>query len=222
MSKEAPTLSLLANSPIRPSLQHLVQNHTLWTAPIIILLFALVVRWSIALNPYSGRFITFITRLLNSLEKKRIQHTTHVWWLRSSETLDGDYVAFTFFKMVYLWFAVVGTWLSPSNSLSQLVMWTDVTNKRNQKGNKRLMTFCRGSKINPAWFALDESKGLESAESKLFMRSTVVLSELLIYIPAVFAFCQTLYGNAYFKKYTATVLILLQPALILIDHGHFQ
>lgn len=76
MSKEASTLPLLANSPIRPSLQHLVQNHTLWTAPIIILLFALFVRWSVALNPYSGRFITFITRLLNSLEKKK-KDTTH-------------------------------------------------------------------------------------------------------------------------------------------------
>lgn len=103
-------------------------------------------------------------------------------------------------------------------------MRIDVTSKRNQKEKKKKTDAIhdRGSKINPAWFALDESRGLESAESKLFMRSTVVVSELLIYIPAVFAFCQTLYGNAYFKKYTATVLILLQPALILIDHGHFQ
>jgi hypothetical protein len=137
MTKEAgaPTLPLLASSPIRQTLQHLVQNHTLWTAPIIILLFALFVRWSVALNPYSGRFIIFITRLFN-ISKKRIQHTTNIWWLRSSETLDGDYFAFTFFKMVYLWFAVVGTWLSPFNSLSQLVMWIDVTNKRNQKEKK--------------------------------------------------------------------------------------
>lgn len=67
MTKEAgaPTLPLLASSPIRQTLQHLVQNHTLWTAPIIILLFALFVRWSVALNPYSGRFIIFITRLFN-------------------------------------------------------------------------------------------------------------------------------------------------------------
>ncbi|CAO3675849.1 unnamed protein product [Rhizopus stolonifer] len=56
------------------------------------------------------------------------------------------------------------------------------------------------------------------------MRSTVIVSEVLIYIPAVFMFCQTLYGasNTYVKKYTATVLILLQPALLIIDHGHFQ
>lgn len=85
-------------------------------------------------------------------------------------------------------------------------------------------TTLSGSKINPDWFALDKSRGIESAESKLFLRSTVVVSEFLLYIPAVMTFCQILYGanNAYLKKYTAACLILMQPALIMIDHGHFQ
>lgn len=48
---------LFENSPIRRVLQHVVQNHALWTVPIIITLFALFTRWSVALNPYSGRLV---------------------------------------------------------------------------------------------------------------------------------------------------------------------
>lgn len=48
---------LFENSPIRRVLQHVVQNHALWTVPIVITLFALFTRWSVALNPYSGRLV---------------------------------------------------------------------------------------------------------------------------------------------------------------------
>lgn len=46
-------------------------------------------------------------------------------------------------------------------------------------------TLSRGSFINPLWFALDSSRGFESEESKVFMRSTVLVSDLLIYVPAI-------------------------------------
>jgi alpha-1,3-glucosyltransferase len=49
------TPSLFVNSPVRKSLQRLVQNETLWTAPLIIILFASLIRWTVALNPYSGK-----------------------------------------------------------------------------------------------------------------------------------------------------------------------
>lgn len=55
------------------------------------------------------------------------------------------------------------------------------------------------------------------------MRSTVFVSEALIYMPAVLVFCQIVYGsNGYLKKHMAAVLILMQPALIMVDHAHFQ
>ncbi|KAI8639848.1 glycosyl transferase [Parasitella parasitica] len=80
-----------------------------------------------------------------------------------------------------------------------------------------------GSKINASWFALDTSRGIETESSKLFMRSTVFVSEAMIYMPAVLVFCQVVYGsNGYLKKHMAAVLILMQPALIMIDHAHFQ
>ncbi|KAI9284963.1 glycosyl transferase [Umbelopsis sp. AD052] len=80
-----------------------------------------------------------------------------------------------------------------------------------------------GSWINPAWFALDESRGYESPDSKHFMRATVVFWESIIFIPAVLVFTQICYGKqGHLKKNIAALLILLQPALIIIDHGHFQ
>jgi alpha-1,3-glucosyltransferase len=48
------TPSLFVNSPVLKSLQRLVQNETLWTAPLIIIFFASFIRWIVALNPYSG------------------------------------------------------------------------------------------------------------------------------------------------------------------------
>lgn len=55
------------------------------------------------------------------------------------------------------------------------------------------------------------------------MRSTVIVSEGLVYVPAVLVFCQIVYGSSgYLKKYMAAILILTQPALIMVDHGHFQ
>ena len=45
-----------------------------------------------------------------------------------------------------------------------------------------------GSFINASWFALDASRGIETPTSKLFMRSTVLLSDYAIYVPAVWFF----------------------------------
>ncbi|KAI9260161.1 ALG6, ALG8 glycosyltransferase family-domain-containing protein [Sporodiniella umbellata] len=186
MAKDA---TLIVNSPARKTLQHFVYNSSLWTAPITILLFALLVRWAVGLNPYSG----YNTKpLFGDYEAQRhwMEITQHLplseWYTYELSWWGLDYPPLTAYH----------SWLCG----------------------------ILGSKINVDWFALDTSRGYESVESKLFMRSTAIVSELLIYIPAVFVFCQTVYGtsNAYVKKYTAAVLILLQPALILIDHGHFQ
>lgn len=73
------------------------------------------------------------------------------------------------------------------------------------------------------------------------MRATVLLSDLLIYFPAVILFVRRfLYHRSgrtqvcvvliafiifllmAFTKHLASILIFLQPALILIDSGHFQ
>ncbi|KAG2207605.1 hypothetical protein INT46_005578 [Mucor plumbeus] len=182
------TPSLFINSPVRKSLQRLVQNQTLWTAPLIAILFASLIRWIVALNPYSG-FNT--PPMYGDYEAQRhwMEITTHLptskWYNYDLQWWGLDYPPLTAFH----------SWLCG----------------------------IIGSKIDASWFALDTSRGIETESSKLFMRSTVFVSEAVIYIPAVLVFCQIVYGaNGYLKKHMAAVLILMQPALIMIDHAHFQ
>ncbi|KAF2855399.1 glycosyltransferase family 57 protein [Plenodomus tracheiphilus IPT5] len=82
-----------------------------------------------------------------------------------------------------------------------------------------------GSAIDPAWFALDESRGLDDPSLKIYMRATVFASEYLIYVPAVVIFLRRyarLEGVNIWESSIALVAILMQPGTILIDHGHFQ
>ncbi|KAF9431231.1 Glucosyltransferase-like protein [Podila epigama] len=80
-----------------------------------------------------------------------------------------------------------------------------------------------GSLIHPEWFAWKASRGFESEESKLYMRASVLILEVLVYFSAVLVFTQRWFANKpWTRKHTALLLILLQPGLILIDNGHFQ
>nr|XP_021151901.1 dolichyl pyrophosphate Man9GlcNAc2 alpha-1,3-glucosyltransferase [Columba livia]XP_021151904.1 dolichyl pyrophosphate Man9GlcNAc2 alpha-1,3-glucosyltransferase [Columba livia]XP_021151908.1 dolichyl pyrophosphate Man9GlcNAc2 alpha-1,3-glucosyltransferase [Columba livia]XP_021151913.1 dolichyl pyrophosphate Man9GlcNAc2 alpha-1,3-glucosyltransferase [Columba livia] len=76
--------------------------------------------------------------------------------------------------------------------------------------------------INPDWIALHTSQGYESQPHKLFMRTTVFVADLLVYIPAVIFYCFSLKETSTKKKVSSALCILLYPGLILIDHGHFQ
>lgn len=79
--------------------------------------------------------------------------------------------------------------------------------------------------VNPEWVALDDSRGSDDYNLKSFMRATALFSELAIYIPAVIWFvrwsCKR-QGQSPISQSIAASAILFQPALILIDHGHFQ
>jgi alpha-1,3-glucosyltransferase len=82
-----------------------------------------------------------------------------------------------------------------------------------------------GSFINAEWFALDKSRGMELQNLKIFMRATVILSEYLIYVPALIIFLRHYsrsQGTGITSMSIALVAILMQPATMLIDHGHFQ
>nr|KAF6503836.1 ALG6 alpha-1,3-glucosyltransferase [Rousettus aegyptiacus] len=54
--------------------------------------------------------------------------------------------------------------------------------------------------INPDWIALHTSHGYESPAHKLFMRTTVFIADLLIYIPAVVVYCYCLKDMSTKKK----------------------
>ncbi|KAK5906958.1 hypothetical protein CesoFtcFv8_004858 [Champsocephalus esox] len=76
--------------------------------------------------------------------------------------------------------------------------------------------------INPEWVDLHESRGYESPAHKLFMRATVLVADLLIYIPAVVLYCLYLTEGSSKKKVSTLLCFLLYPGLILVDYGHFQ
>eukprot|EP00536_Pseudo-nitzschia_multiseries_P017419 jgi/Psemu1/321171/estExt_fgenesh1_pm.C_15410004 len=72
--------------------------------------------------------------------------------------------------------------------------------------------------VGPESVALEASRGIEDPNHKAFMRATVLVLDLLIYGRAVW--CATYEGD---RKSLWTILIALcQPAILLIDHGHFQ
>ena len=60
------------------------------------------------------------------------------------------------------------------------------------------------------------SRGCESSGCIVFMRSSVILCDLLIYIPAAVWISNKVRSN------TVLMLLALHPTRLLIDHGHFQ
>lgn len=83
-----------------------------------------------------------------------------------------------------------------------------------------------GALLDPAWFALDASRGCEEPGLKVFLRATVLVSEYVTYVPALVVFVRRfsrLSGSG--ASWTASVAlaaVLFQPATILVDHVHFQ
>lgn len=80
-------------------------------------------------------------------------------------------------------------------------------------------------RIPSVWpgFAFEASRGNEDTLIVLFMRSSVLVCELLFYIPAIALFLlRKLEGRGKRTQAVAFLSVLTQPALILVDHGHFQ
>ena len=68
-----------------------------------------------------------------------------------------------------------------------------------------------------------KSRGYYTLTHLLFMRSTVLISELFTHFVAVLLYFFWFYSNIDQKiKNTALLMVLLSPPIILIDFGHFQ
>ncbi|MFQ6632413.1 hypothetical protein Gotur_009288 [Gossypium turneri] len=81
--------------------------------------------------------------------------------------------------------------------------------------------------FDPDSVALFTSRGYESYLGKLLMRWTVLSSDVLIFFPAVLYFVLVYRSMRFGIGQNSDVawhiaMILLNPCLILIDHGHFQ
>ncbi|XP_054787551.1 probable dolichyl pyrophosphate Man9GlcNAc2 alpha-1,3-glucosyltransferase [Prosopis cineraria] len=80
--------------------------------------------------------------------------------------------------------------------------------------------------FHPDSVSLFSSRGHESYLGKLLMRWTVLSSDALIFFPSIIYFIIVYYNqpSRCHKRdiWWHTALLLLNPCLILIDHGHFQ
>ncbi|GLD93215.1 hypothetical protein PINS_up001807 [Pythium insidiosum] len=77
--------------------------------------------------------------------------------------------------------------------------------------------------VEPELVELSVSRGFESPTSKVFMRVTVILCDLILFLPAVFMVARTVSRETRWSRQMSFVVVLLaQPSLLLIDHGHFQ
>lgn len=169
--------------------------------PLSLLAFALLIRWLVAQFPHSGQNKP---PLFGDYEAQRhwMEITTNLPakdWYRNTSDNDLlywglDYPPLTAYHMYIVGYA--------SNKL-----------------------------FNSSWTELHQSRGIETYEHKIFMRSTVILADLLIYMPGIiyyFYFTQPSHYDSPPSKVhkqnvvTYTALVLLYPAQILIDHGHFQ
>lgn len=76
--------------------------------------------------------------------------------------------------------------------------------------------------LGPQSVALFTSRGLEDPLHKAFMRATVLVLDLLFYSSAIwYALDRSTEGRKHSSLWVY-VLAMAQPAILLIDHGHFQ
>lgn len=79
------------------------------------------------------------------------------------------------------------------------------------------------SQINGSWIELHKSRGTQGYHHKIFMRSTVLASDFLIYFTGlIYYFLVVRKPLKPRERAMAATIGLMYPALILIDHGHFQ
>ncbi|MED6282876.1 Glucosyltransferase-like protein [Characodon lateralis] len=162
-----------------------------WSLVSISVLLAVVVRWGVSLNSYSG---AGKPPMFGDYEAQRHwQEVTYnlplqQWYFNTS---DND---LNYWGLDYPPLTAYHSWLCAYVA----------------------------KMINPEWVELHRSRGFESPAHKLFMRTTVLVTDVLIYIPAVVLYCLYLTDGSAKKRVSVLLSILLYPGLILIDYGHFQ
>jgi|SRR5579859_7218098 len=78
---------------------------------------------------------------------------------------------------------MVGTRLPSINSIRELAL-------RQIVPANEIVADDRVNVIDPSWFQLDNSRGLETPALKAFMRFSVIISDYALYFPALLAYAQ--------------------------------
>jgi len=169
------------------------ENEILTT--LLTLTLALLVRWSVSLNTYSGYGKP---PMYGDYEAQR-------HWMEITANLP-----------VHSWY---------KNSLDNDLLYWGLDYPPLSAYHSYLNGKAAES-INGSWNTLHISRGLEDQHHKLFMRFTVLACDLLLYIPLVALF---FFRNRAFhidighgQAALACLCALLDPSIILVDHGHFQ
>ena len=76
--------------------------------------------------------------------------------------------------------------------------------------------------VVPEMVELDVSHGIETASTKAFMRISAIVSDVVVYFTASIAFAFVCHKNDAIAQLRTIAFLILQPTLILVDHGHFQ
>lgn len=82
------------------------------------------------------------------------------------------------------------------------------------------------NQINSSYIQLQSSHGIDTPAHKNFMRATVLLADLFIYLPALLYCCKAISKNHKSIQRSSILehltIVALYPGQILIDNGHFQ
>eukprot|EP00439_Symbiodinium_sp_Y106_P045532 s4048_g5.t2 len=79
-----------------------------------------------------------------------------------------------------------------------------------------------GHLVDPACFTLHASRGYEGMSCKVFLRISVIVSDLFVYLPGVFVAGWGFGAKDLALRSSTVQLLWLLPPLVLIDHAHFQ
>ncbi|KAK9477038.1 glycosyl transferase [Lipomyces japonicus] len=183
--------------PLNVFLSAFKAPRTQWVARRVIVMIAMLFRLGVGLGPYSGMHTA---PMYGDFEAQR-------HWMEITKHLPISQ---------WYWYDL-SYWGLDYPPLTAYHSW--------------LLGYFGGSRLlgNPSWFALDSSRGFEHEDLKSFMRLTVIASDLIVYVPAVtmmirwkIKFGKPPSSSAALHHSIAAAAVLLQPALVVIDHGHFQ
>lgn len=78
-------------------------------------------------------------------------------------------------------------------------------------------------KLNSSYVELYTSRGITTENHQNFMRSTVLVADLLVYIPAVIVAVKAIsFASNPILDVLSLIVVLFYPGQIIIDNGHFQ
>lgn len=181
-----------SSSLLERSLRHVESNGMKREALLLVWLLLLLVRWLVGLHSYSGE---------------------------STTPMFGDYEAQRHWMEITLQLPVCDWYFN--TTANDLLYWG-----LDYPPLTAYVSYVFGflaQRVEPAMVELTASRGYESPTSKVFMRTSVIMCDIAVFIPVVFYVARVLYKRQQWTQRIAMPLILLsQPALLLIDHGHFQ